>query len=1204
MKAKMISIASGFQYSVNIGYDLNNNDKLSRFIPTRSSLALLEEILLSTAASSSDRARILVGAYGKGKSHIVLAILSILMKKNLALFEKALPKIKENERLFQLINNYYESNNRILPVIISGSNTSLTQAFLLGLQRTLADNDISDIMPETNYKAAVAVIDRWKADYPDTYSRFKKLIDKPVSKFIEDLNRYDIVSYELFESIYPQLTSGGVFNPFLGFDIVDLYESVAKGIASKGYSGLYVVYDEFSKYLEANITAASVSDTKMLQDFAEKCNRSGNLQMHLMLISHKEISNYIDKLPKQKVDGWRGVSERFKHIHLNNNFSQTYEIISSVIQKNQRKWDSFLKRESKSFSQLRSIYEKHPIFSDNQSDIGLAIKGCYPLHPVSTFILPRLSERVAQNERTLFTFLSANGDATLSSFLKESSDTKFTLITPDLIYDYFEPLLKKEVYASEIHNLYILSANILNKIAIDGLEAKIVKSIALIYIVEQFERLKPTRDEIIKIYSHSFSVEQINHSIDNLIEREYVIYLKKSNQFLRMKQSSGIDIWKKIKEYSESIGANQTVKETLNSLNFDNYIYPARYNDQKEMTRYFSFRFIDDSEVQSSTNWIEKSSTIKADGVVYAIVLNTGNSIDQVFEDLCTSSIGCKRNVFILLRRYEEIEKIVREFAAVAKLRAEAIGDPVLYDEYDVVFDDLRDVTNGFISSYTHPEMLKARYIYDGKEKKITRKAELTELLSLICDQVYSATPIINNEAVNRDDITGIAATSRNKIVSALLRTELEQNLGLVGFGQDVSIMRSTLIRTGILENAGNKIILNLRPSDKLIARMLSTIEDFVLSSRKEGQIGFDVLYELLTLPEYHIGLRKGLIPIYIAVVLHQYKKQIIVTDLHGQVPITADLIQQINANPRHFSVSFIDWDQEKEEFISKLEKTFSEFVIDAEKGISSYEFVVNAMKRWLLSLPKYSRDIKTHPDGRSIDERFYSFVKTLGRNNSSYDLLFLQLPKVFGYSEKFSSGLAENIRCAKDCYDGLVDELLLYVEDMVKSIFMLQSNSKLESKMSFASVIREWVESLNLEVFNQLFSDGSERLLKLCKTVSNDAMSFITRLAKLVTGLRVEDWDKTTIKSFEKKLCSYKNTIEAFKEKEADKASKVSGYRVSFIDNEGRLIDKNFDRVKRSNRGQLLYNQITSAISSMGQSISEQEKRQIVMEVLEELIK
>ena len=70
---KMISVASGFQYSVNIGYDLSNNEKLKNFIPTKSSLSLLEEILLSTSETSAERSRILIGAYGKGKSHIVLA---------------------------------------------------------------------------------------------------------------------------------------------------------------------------------------------------------------------------------------------------------------------------------------------------------------------------------------------------------------------------------------------------------------------------------------------------------------------------------------------------------------------------------------------------------------------------------------------------------------------------------------------------------------------------------------------------------------------------------------------------------------------------------------------------------------------------------------------------------------------------------------------------------------------------------------------------------------------------------------------------------------------------------------------------------------------------------------------------------------------------------------------------------------------------
>ena len=52
--SEMISVASGFQYSVNIGYDLTNDDKLKNFIPTKSALELLEDILLSTRSTSTD----------------------------------------------------------------------------------------------------------------------------------------------------------------------------------------------------------------------------------------------------------------------------------------------------------------------------------------------------------------------------------------------------------------------------------------------------------------------------------------------------------------------------------------------------------------------------------------------------------------------------------------------------------------------------------------------------------------------------------------------------------------------------------------------------------------------------------------------------------------------------------------------------------------------------------------------------------------------------------------------------------------------------------------------------------------------------------------------------------------------------------------------------------------------------------------------
>lgn len=139
--SEMISVAEGFQYSVNIAYDLHADDKLKSYIPTQSALQLMEDILQSTLPTATDRSRVLIGAYGKGKSHIVLTILALLMKRDLDLFEKLLPAIQKRDKLNRLIQNYYASDNKLLPVIITGSNTSLTQAFLLALQQTLKEND-------------------------------------------------------------------------------------------------------------------------------------------------------------------------------------------------------------------------------------------------------------------------------------------------------------------------------------------------------------------------------------------------------------------------------------------------------------------------------------------------------------------------------------------------------------------------------------------------------------------------------------------------------------------------------------------------------------------------------------------------------------------------------------------------------------------------------------------------------------------------------------------------------------------------------------------------------------------------------------------------------------------------------------------------------------------------------------------------------
>lgn len=1203
---KMISVASGFQYSVNIGYDLNNVDKLRNFIPTKSAISLMTEILASTSPTSTDRARVLIGAYGKGKSHIVLTILSLLLKKDLDLFEKLMPKIEADPRLSQLVQNYYESENMILPVVITGSSTSLTQAFTLSLQRTLSEFGLIDAMPETNYKAAIAVIERWEKDFPETFAKFSEQIDEPVSMFTEKLASYDSSAYETFERIYPSLTAGSVFNPFLGFDVVELYESVAKSLKPKGYTGIYVIYDEFSKFLEANITTASVSDTKMLQDFAEKCTRSGKLQLHLMLISHKEISNYIDKLPQQKVDGWRGVSERFRHIHMNNNFSQTYEIISSVIQHHEPEWSKFISKKANEFGILLSRYGKHQMFADATSELNTAIYGCYPLHPVSTFILPRLSERVAQNERTLFTFLSAEGAATLPSFIEKSETAEFSLITPDLIYDYFEPLFKKEAYAGDIHSMYVLTSTILNQLEDGALPSRIVKTISLIYILEQFERLKPTKEEIIGIFASSYDVEEIESAIRDLIEKEFVIYIRQSNQYLRLKKTSGVDVKQKIHDLVEAQSGRIAAKDVLNNSNFDGFMYPSRYNDEHEMTRYFSFQFIASGEVRDDVDWTVKSAENTSDGVIYAIIPESEEDRQRILVSLQTSSQDLDRFIFVVPKHFSEIISTIAEYAAVAELRDKAVDDTILFDEYEVVFDDLQEIIKGYIAGFTHPEAYRSIYIHNGEKLNIGRKSSLTELMSQICDRVYALTPVINNESVNKNEITSIAANSRNKIVSALLRGELEPSLGLSGTGQEVSIMRSTLVRTGMWNEANGIPTLNLHPAEPRMEHMLSTIESFILEAREQGRKSFDELYVRLISPEYHIGLRVGLIPIYLAAMLHEYRQQTVITDRFGPVATSADALVQINADPASYYLEYLDWNPEKENYTRRLAEAYRDFVVEAEKANNSYDYVANAMHRWYMALPKISKESTTHPDGEKITKRQVNMIKLLRQNVGGSELMFKKIPDAFDYKDEFTADIAEEVIATKNVYDGLLDELKAQLIVETKHFFQqyapYQGRGR-KPQTSLISMMREWCDSLDSKIFEQLFPDGTDKFLILIREATGDEDTFITRLARQATGLRLEDWDSKTKQIYIEAIEQYIKTANDFHGSVvADTINDTSNYALTFADEDGETTTKRFDRVEISNRGKLLFNQIMASLEAMGHSISEQEKRQILMEVLKKL--
>ena len=191
----------------------------------------------------------------------------------------------------------------------------------------------------------------------------------------------------------------------------------------------------------------------------------------------------------------------------------------------------------------------------------------------------------------------------------------------------------------------------------------------------------------------------------------------------------------------------------------------------------------------------------------------------------------------------------------------------------------------------------------------------------------------------------------------------------------------------------------------------------------------------------------------------------------------------------------------------------------------------------------------------------------------------------------------------AKRFYDTAVSNLKNLLIADTKKIFSIEANKANSSRISLASIIKDWCETLDPHVFEQLFENGTDKCLGIFKNVTNDEDAFISQLVKIATDLRVEDWDDNTEERFVSNLKMYRTTAESFKNNKIENnADSTAAYEIHFRADDGSSEVKRFDRVETSKKGKLLYNSILSEIDSMGYSISEQEKRQILMDILKKM--
>ena len=93
--------------------------------------------------------------------------------------------------------------------------------------------------------------------------------------------------------MFKMMTYGASFVSGVG-NLIDNLNQANQAILDD-YRGIVFVFDEFGRYIEDNSESIKV---KTIQDFAEYCDHT-NYDNHLILVSHKHLSLYTDKMKKK-----------------------------------------------------------------------------------------------------------------------------------------------------------------------------------------------------------------------------------------------------------------------------------------------------------------------------------------------------------------------------------------------------------------------------------------------------------------------------------------------------------------------------------------------------------------------------------------------------------------------------------------------------------------------------------------------------------------------------------------------------------------------------------------------------------------------------------------------------------------------------------------------------------------------------------------
>ena len=774
---------------------------------------------------------------------------------------------------------------------------------------------------------------------------------------------------------------------------------------------LVIVIDEFGKVLEHAAKNNPEQELYFLQKLAEFANNPKR-EVLLLTTLHQNFGSYAKSLNEEQKNEWTKVKGRFKEVTFVEPIEQLLQLASKQLAEDRKEEVPVAAGLICGLAQ-----ETRFVSEDFSKDVARQL---YPLDVFSAYAITTAIQRYGQNERSLFTFLSARGSNSLAEFEPD----KHLTYNLQKVYDYvlynFYSYLKDANADSMSWSAMQVS---IERVEGQKWESKeqmldavnLVKAIGLLnlFAVAGFRLEREHLAEYARLAMNIPHAEEII----KMLEAKKIIRYAAYKERLMLFEGTDVDLEAEIREAGMMVARPVAFVDELNVF-FNKRIAPVKaHYYQKGTPRFFDYKIeeqpLDITPVGDTDGYIELIFSTKRDALKELKDFSASSEHALIFafftntEDIVGHLYNIKKYIYLLERVLDKNDRVA--VSEIQKLK-----------EYEEA------LLNKAISDNLFAYQNRVVWIYKGEEKNVRSHRDFNHLLSEVCDDVYSQTPTMNNELFNKHKLSGTISAAKKNYLTALVEHNGEPELGFPAdkFPPEKTIYYSLLKHTGLYVDEDFVD----EPSDDGIMPLWNACEEFLQSTENKARKISELIKKLSAQP---YKLKQGFLDFWIPTYLYIKRQDFALYDASrgAYMPeVNMEFFDLLQKHPGDYEIKKFSVDGVKLGFFNQYRKFVN---LGDEFAITNANFIetIKPFLSFYMRLDDYSKHT------RKFDhESTMRFRDVLAKAKDPEKAFFEDIPEALGFDQdklkqnEFINqyGLIINraIRELRSCYNGLIDRL------------------------------------------------------------------------------------------------------------------------------------------------------------------------------------